>query len=114
MSDTKILGPLQIEANVHFIHPDGHSAKVNFTFAPGQPVTAEDIERALRKSANAVEDQGFVLMGPDTFFNHVVVKEKTGRAGRFATPSGFQFDAFGMETMELQRDTRQDFEDDDE
>lgn len=112
MSESPILGPIQIEASIHLVHPDGHIAKVTFGFPPGKEVSADDIEEALKKSSSAVEEQGFVLMGPDTFFNNVLVKEKTGRAGRFATPNSFQFDAFGLETLELSRTTQQDFEDD--
>lgn len=115
MSD-KLLAPIQLEGAIHFVHPEGHTAKVTFTFGPGKPVTADALQRAIETASKAVAEQGFVLMGPDTFFNHVVVKEKTGQVGRFATPVAFQFEAFGVPTLELPwrdaHDEEDDFEDD--
>lgn len=103
MSNEQILGPIQFEGKIHMVHPEGHHATVTFKFAPGRPITVDGIESALRTAQQAVEEQGFILMGPSTFFNHVLVKEKTGRSGNFAITKDFQFDAFGMETHELPR-----------
>lgn len=114
---SKVLGPIQLEAKVHCIHPEtGGSAKVRYSFSPGQPVDAAAIEKALRVAAEAVTEHGYVLMGPATFFNHVLVKEKTGRIGNFAMPADFDYDAFGLETAEAERpdiEDDDDFEDDD-
>lgn len=116
MSDAPILGPIQIECKVHFVHPDGHLAAVTYTFPPGRAVSEEDIRRAVEKSASAVSEKDFALMGPYTFFNHVIVAEKTGRHGHFAVPASFQYDGFGLPMQEFEGDEPDDedeFEDKD-
>ena len=114
-NDSAVLGPAQIEAKVHFVHPEtGNTAVATFGFPPGQPVTSEDIERALRKSSEAVAEHGYVLMGPNSFFNHVIVKEKTGRVGNFALPRSFDYEAFGMTVAEIEQTEDFDEAEDDE
>lgn len=107
---------MTLEANVHFVNPEtGDTATATYTFPPGQPVDEAAIERACRKSAEAVSDTGFVLMAPSTFFNHVIVRQKTGRIGNFATPRDFEYAAFGMPTGDAnRRDWSEEDEDDDD
>jgi hypothetical protein len=113
---SEVLGPIQLEAKVYFVNPEtGDTATATYSFPPGRPVDKEAIESAFRKSAEAVGDTGFVLMAPSTFFNHVLVREKTGRIGNFATPRDFQYDAFGLELGDAnRRDWSEDDEDEDE
>lgn len=116
MSDAaKVLGPVSIEAVVHLVNPEtGDTGKVTYGFSVGREVTAKDIERALRGSAEAAREHGMALMAPDTFFNHVLVKEKTGRVGNSATPSEFNYDAFGIDTADAPRRHDDVLDDDDE
>jgi len=116
---SKVLGPIRLDAQISFIDPEtGNVATVNYGFPPGQPVSAEDIEAAMRACAEAVAKTGpYVLMGPNTFFNHVIVKAKTGRIGMFALPASFRYDAFGMEIAEAdwhEYEDEEDFDDEDE
>jgi len=103
MSETTILGPIEIELKIHFAHPDGHTASATYSMPVGQPVSAENIETAVREALAAVAEKGFLLMGPDTFFNGVLVKRKFGRVGNFAAPAEFEYSGFGLPMQEAPR-----------
>lgn len=99
MNDPKVLGPVTLEAKIHVINPEtGDMGVVTYNFSPGQPVTEESIEESMQAANDAVVEHGMLLMAPYTFFNHVLVKEKTGRVGNFAVPNSFHYDAFGLKT----------------
>lgn len=86
----KIIGPLMIEAKVYFATKDSMgSATVGLGI--GQPVSVEDIYRAIGQTLAALP-KNYRLLTPDEFFNRVVVKEKTGRFGNFAVPASFKYD----------------------
>lgn len=85
-------GPVQLEAKVHLVNPDtGAMAVVTYLFPPGRAPTEEEISKAIVEAAVAGEPHGMLPMGPRTFFNAVLVKEKTGRVGNFAVPRGMYF-----------------------
>ena len=87
-----VIGPITLEAKVHFaIDADGVIGAANVGLAVGAPVTLEALQRAVGQTLAALPD-GARLLTPDEFFNKVLMKEKTGRVGRFATPASFQYD----------------------
>lgn len=87
-----IVGPITLEAKVHFAKDDeGLIGSANVGLSPGQPVTIEGLHRAVGQTLAALPD-GCRLLTPDEFFNRVLVKEKTGRNGNFATPASFDYD----------------------
>ena len=88
-----ITGPIEIDVKVHLLHPEtGDTAIVTYGLSPGKVPGADSIREALNASLKAGERHGMVLMGAETFFNHVLVKKKFGRVGNFATPSEFRYD----------------------
>lgn len=88
-----VIGPITLEAKVHFAKDDeGLIGSANVGLAPGQPATVEALHRAVGQTFAALPE-GFRLLTPDEFFNKVLVKEKTGRTGNFATPASFHYDA---------------------
>ena len=92
MSDAELIGPIVLEAKVYFTNAEGGvigNATVGLT--PGKLVTLESLHRAVGQALAAIPDD-CRLLGPDEFFNKVLVKEKTGRIGHFATPSSFHYD----------------------
>lgn len=95
----------------------GHTAKVTVGLAPGRPASAEDILRAINQAAEAGERHEMKPMAPATFFNYVLVKEKTGRVGNFATPASMEYE-LACGTIEYHHDAPDDdddiFEDEDE
>lgn len=109
-SDKKFIGPVTFDAIVHLISEDGRSAKVTVGLAPGGSITRDDVLRAIGQAAEAGEDHGMKPMGPETFFNHVLVKEKTGRIGNFAVPSSMYYE---LESGVIEYNRRQ-VEDEDE
>jgi len=87
-----VIGPITLEAKVHFaIDDDDVIGAANVGLSVGQPVTLEALHRAVGQTLAALPD-GARLLTPQEFFNKVLVKEKTGRVGRFATPANFQYD----------------------
>lgn len=108
-------GPVMIEAKVHLVNPDnGSTAEVTYSFPPGRAPSAEDIAKAIDAAGKAGKKHGMAPMGPSTFFNAVLVKEKTGRVGNFAVPLEFGFPE-GLETVEYDYRNRDDeLEDEDE
>lgn len=101
--EPKILGPIEIELKVHMAHPDGQQGVATYAMPVGQPVSADGLEIAVRSCLDAVGKHGFRLMGPDTFFNRVLIKDRTGRAGNFAVPLSMEYTGFGLEMQELDR-----------
>lgn len=88
-----VVGPITLEAKVHFTKPGTNvigSATVGL--GVGEPVTLEALHRAVGQTLAALPE-GCRLLDPYEFFNKVLVKEKTGRAGNFATPASFHYDA---------------------
>ena len=88
-----VVGPITLEAKVHFTKPDTNvigSATVGL--GVGEPVTLEALHRAVGQTLAALPE-GCRLLDPSEFFNKVLVKEKTGRTGNFATPASFHYDA---------------------
>lgn len=112
-NDDTIIGPIQLDAHISFVNPEGAIATVKFGFAVGRPVTEEDLRRAVEVSAQRVPDD-FKLMGPDTFFNHVLVKQRTGRHGNFAVPHQMRCDWPGLEMAEGPRLPVDDEDDEDD
>jgi hypothetical protein len=90
-----MIGPVQLEAKIHFRIGDKEGA-VTFGLAVGEPVTEQDLLLAIGKAYAAVEEQFadelVELMDADSFFNNVVVAEKTGQRGKFALPRSFDYD----------------------
>lgn len=87
-----VIGPITLEAHIHFANDaEGVIGSANVGLAPGKPVTLEALHRAIGQTLAAIPDD-CRLLTPDEFFNRVLVKEKTGRVGRFATPASFQYD----------------------
>jgi hypothetical protein len=92
MSDEKLIGPITLEAKVYFTNADGDvTGSANVGLGAGRPVTLEALHRAVGQTLAALPDD-CRLLSPDAFFNKVLVKEKTGRIGHFATPSSFHYD----------------------
>ena len=73
------IGPITFDATVHFIGEDGRSGKAMVCFPPGKAIGREDVMRTISQAVALVGHLGMKPMGPNTFFNHVLVKEKTGR-----------------------------------
>lgn len=118
MSDKseQFIGPVTFDAVVHLVSEDGRSAKVTVGLAPGRPISREDVLRAISQAAEAGEDHGMKPMGPSTFFNSVLVREKTGRIGNFAVPSNmhYELESGVIEYRHERDDEDDDFEDDDD
>ena len=107
-----VQGPVQLEAKVHLVNPDtGAMAVVTYSFPPGRAPTEEEISNALDEAAAAGVPHDMMLMGPHTFFNAVLVKEKTGRVGNFAVPRGMYFPE-GLVTAEYHPSYGSEFDDD--
>jgi len=107
------LGPITLNAVVHLMSPEGHTAEVSIGLAPGRPVDAAAITRAIRQAAEAGAEHGMKPMGPATFFNHVLVKAKTGRVGQFATPDSMQYE-LDTGVIEYEPEEADDDEDEDD
>lgn len=87
-----MIGPITLEAKVHFaIDDDNVIGSANVGLSVGEPVTLEALHRAVGQTLEALPANARLLT-PDEFFNKVLVKEKTGRVGKFAIPSSFQYD----------------------
>jgi hypothetical protein len=116
MSKTKFVGPVTLEAVVHLVSEEGHTAKVTVGLAPGIPVTADDLLGAINQAARAGEKHSMKPMAPSTFFNHVLVKETTGRVGNFATPASMEYELESgvIEYRDEPADDDDDFLDEDE
>lgn len=93
-----MIGPVQIEAKIHF-RIGGQLGTATYEFPVGQPVTEQDILAAIGKSLTSVREQldECELLDADTFFNAVLVAEKTGRRGKFALPHEFDYDTLKLE-----------------
>jgi hypothetical protein len=92
MSREQLIGPFTIDVKVHVgSDSEGTIGAVTVGLAPGQVPTAEAIYRAIGQALSALPES-YALLEGDEFFNKVLVKEKTGRNGNFATPSSFDFD----------------------
>lgn len=85
------IGPITLEAKVHIIRDDGTIGSATVDLSPGKPVQIEDLHQAVGLALAALPDN-FRLLTADEFFNCVLVKEKTGRIGHFATPESFRYD----------------------
>lgn len=115
MSNEPFIGPVTFDAVVHLVSEDGRVARVTVGLAPGRPVDREAILHAISQAAAAGEQHDMKPMGPDTFFNHVLVKEKIGRVGNFATPSEMYYELeSGTIEYRPNHDDEYDFEDEDE
>jgi len=89
-----MIGPVQIEAKVHFVVDDNQLGCAVVGLTVGNAVTEAEILHAIGQTLTAAKQQfaKVELMDANTFFNAVVVAERTGRRGRFAVPASFQFD----------------------
>ena len=89
-----MIGPIQIEAKIHFRIAGGNAA-VTVGLGVGEPVTEQDLLAAVGKAITRLREQfdEVELLDADTFFNDVLVVEKTGQRGRFALPVHFSYDA---------------------
>jgi hypothetical protein len=97
MSD-KLIGPFTFDVKVHVESQDERTiGAVTIGLAPGKVPTIEDIHRAIGQALAALPD-GYTLLEGKDFFNRVLVKEKTGRIGNFATPASFRYDLAELET----------------
>lgn len=91
-----VIGPITLEAKVHVANDeDGTIGAATVGLAVGQPITLEALHRAVGQTLSALPD-GYRLLSPSEFFNRVLVKEKTGRVGNFATPASFSYDAVAL------------------
>lgn len=91
-----VIGPITLEAKVHIANDeDGTIGAATVGLAVGQPITLEALHRAVGQTLAALPE-GYRLLKPSEFFNKVLVKEKTGRAGNFATPASFNYDAAAL------------------
>lgn len=87
-----LVGPVTFDVKVHVANDeDSVIGAVTVGLAPGKPVTHRSLLRAIGQALEALPD-GYRLLSGDEFFNKVLVKEKTGRTGNFATPAGFGYD----------------------
>jgi len=87
-----VIGPITLEAKVHIANDeDGTIGAATVGLAVGKPVTLEALHRAIGQTLAALPE-GYRLLEPSEFFNKVLVKEKTGRVGNFATPGSFNYD----------------------
>lgn len=89
-----MIGPIEIEATVH-LRIAGGNAKVTVGLGVGEPVTEHDLLAAVGKAITRVREQfdDVELLDAETFFNEVLVVEKTGQRGNFALPASFGYDA---------------------
>lgn len=97
-----MIGPVQIEAKIHF-RVGGRLGSATFGFPVGQPVTEQDILAAIGQSITSIRKQfdEAELLDAETFFNAVLVAEKTGRRGNFALPDSFDYDTLKLEADAL-------------
>lgn len=96
MNDATLIGPIVLEAKVYFTNAEkGVIGSATVGLAPGKPVTLESLHRAVGQTLAALPDD-CRLLNADEFFNEVLVKEKTGRVGHFATPSSFHYDVSAL------------------
>lgn len=92
ISADRVIAPVTLEVRVHIVNDDtGQIGSAVVGLSPGRPVTRQALYRAIGQTLAAIPT-GFRLAPPDDFFNKVLIKEKTGRVGNFATPSSFHYD----------------------
>lgn len=97
MNDETMIGPIVLEAKVYFTNAEeGVIGSATVGLAPGKPASLESLHRAVGQTLAALPDD-CRLLNPDEFFNKVLVKEKTGHVGRFATPSSFHYSVDALE-----------------
>ena len=88
-----LIGPITLEAKVHFVNDaTGQIGNADVSLPAGKPVTVEALHRAVGQTLAALPE-GFRLMDGGEFFNKVLIREKFGRDGNFATPDGFSYDS---------------------
>jgi hypothetical protein len=88
----QLIGAFTIDVKVHVENKaEGTIGAVTIGLAPGKVPTLEALHRAVGQTLSALP-KGYELLGGEDFFNKVLVKEKTGRIGNFATPSSFLYD----------------------
>lgn len=91
-----MIGPITLEAKVHFANDNqGVIGSAVVGLGVGEPVTLEELHRAVGQTLAALPE-GSRLLEPGEFFNKVLVKEKTGRNGNFATPASFNYDTAAL------------------
>lgn len=89
---TSVLGPFTLEAKVYFTDEAGSViGSANVGLSVGRVPDEAAIMRAIGQTLAAIGDEYRLLPAGD-FFNKVLVKEKTGRAGNFAIPASFSYD----------------------
>jgi translation elongation factor P/translation initiation factor 5A len=87
------VGPISLTAKVHCVSKKHRQfAEVEISLPPGRQVTVESLHRAVGRALAALGED-FRLMDAEEYFNQVVVRAKTGRAGKFAAPDSMWFDA---------------------
>lgn len=87
-----IIGPITLEAKVHVANDEENMiGAATYTLPVGRAITAEDMHRAIG-GVLAAMPEGWRLLDGNEFFNKVLVKEKTGRAGNFAVPADMDYD----------------------
>lgn len=89
MSKKQIIGPVTLEARVHFACDD-KIGYATYGLSPASPVTGDRLVEVVKNVLKALPE-GARLLEPDEFFNLVLVPEKTGQRGNFAVPAGFHY-----------------------
>lgn len=86
-----MIGPITLEAKVHFATSEGQIGAVTVGLPPGATVSHQRLLCAIGQ-ALAVMPPDYRLLDGSEFLNHVLVREKTGRSGDFACPRDMEFD----------------------
>ena len=90
-SASGILGPIVLKGFVHFTDGQGVFGFAEVGLSPGAVPTEERLVRAMGNTLAAIPE-GCRLLNADEFFNQVLVKERTGRVGKFALPGSMDYD----------------------
>jgi hypothetical protein len=94
MSD--MIAPITFEMKVYFTNGKGETAHTMCDLQSGVYPNVEDIHRLIGESLAVVKKDGFQLMDGEEFFNQVVVRDLTGRAGSFAVAGSDLYDVAAL------------------
>lgn len=99
---SKFIGPIQFDAKVT-LNVGNRIATITVGMTPGRAISEEDIHAAIGNALIGAREQlgDAEILNAKDFFNAVLVQELTGRKGKFALPSEYDYNVAELEASSL-------------
>lgn len=99
---SKFIGPIQFDAKVT-LKVGNRIATITVGMTPGRAIIEEDIHAAIGNALIGAREQlgDAEILNAKDFFNTVLVQELTGRKGKFALPSEYDYNVAELEAASL-------------